>query len=128
MDPIDVIAAIGEVLSWIGFGIGIPVLLGAAIVRAVDGQWIPIEIAVVETGGERLARWFADDDFRERPLAPSEEHLVEGWHDGFVSSRRPAKARFADAPSGAGLASTAGRLLTAVGVLGFLASWLPALG
>lgn len=127
MNAVDIIARIGEVLSWFGLGLGIPLLLGAAVRHGIDGSWIPIEIAVVESGGVRLARWFAGGDFREHRLTSLETGLGGGWHRGFVSSRRSGRIRFVDAPNGTSAAATIGRLLTAVGVVGFLVSWLPAL-
>lgn len=125
MNPLDVVATIGEVFAWIGLALGVPLLLAGAALRAVHGAWEPVEIAIVTLGGERRARWFTAGDFRERRLRPGESGLADGWHEGFVSTRRPGSARFGSAPAGARLCTSMGWLFATVGLVGFLASWLP---
>ena len=39
MTPLETLAMIGEIFSWIGLGIGLPLLLLALAVRAADGPW-----------------------------------------------------------------------------------------
>lgn len=73
MEALDVIAVIGEVFSWLGLLLGIPLLVLALVVR-----------------------------------------LALGMHDVVV-------------PPAVRVMLTLGIVLTAVGVLGFLASWLPIL-
>ncbi|WP_300266564.1 hypothetical protein [Microbacterium sp.] len=68
MQPIDVLAAVGEVLSWIGLGIGLPLLVLGAMVALAEGRWESTDVAVIERDDVRTARWFAGGDFHERPL------------------------------------------------------------
>lgn len=127
MTPLDSLALIGEILSWIGLGLGLPLLLAAVVIRAGSGDWEPVEIAVIRTDGVLRARWFAGGDFRERPLRAAESGIGEGWHAGYVSSRRPGRVRFVEPPPTARICSLTGGILSGAGVLGFIVSWLPAL-
>lgn len=65
MQPLETFALVGEVLSWIGLGIGAPLLAAGLLVRSVTGAWLDIEIAVIERYGSLYARWFAGGDFQE---------------------------------------------------------------
>lgn len=125
MTPLETLAMIGEIFSWIGLGIGLPLLLLALAVRAADGPWEAVEIAVVRDDSGLSARWFAGEDFRERGLRHDEAGLGEGWHRGWVSSRRPWRARFSGPPATERICSVLGGMLTGVGILGFAVSWLP---
>ena len=69
-------------------GLGIPLLLLALLIRTVEGAWLEIEIAVIERDGQRLARWFAGEDFRERRLRRDEPSDL-GWTVGVVSANQP---------------------------------------
>ncbi|RGE23726.1 hypothetical protein [Leucobacter sp. wl10] len=124
--PLDVLALIGEIVSWIGFGAGVPLLLSGWTLRFSDGTWEPVEIAVVRAGDALRARWFAGGDFRERRLRRGEAHLGEGWHRGYASSRRPDRLRFVEPPATARVCLAAGWALMAAGLIGLVASWIPA--
>lgn len=124
MHPLDTLALVGEVLSWIGLGIGLPLLLVAMLVRVVEGPWLPIEIAVVERDGALLARWFAGDHFRERRLRRSEPPTV-GWTTGVVSGNDPMRARIGEPPHFRRVVRTLGIVFTAVGALGLIVSLVP---
>ncbi|MBT2484073.1 MULTISPECIES: hypothetical protein [unclassified Microbacterium] len=128
MQAVDALSLVGEVLSWFGLGIGIPALLFAAVVGALDGRWDEIEIAVVDRDGYSLARWFAQGDFHERPLRRSESPYAEpGWHAGFVSSNDPQRARLGEPPHLRRVLVTLGIVFCSVGVLGLIASLMPLL-
>ncbi|NKF33531.1 hypothetical protein HER21_44710, partial [Pseudomonas sp. BGM005] len=89
-DALETLALVGEVLSWVGLGIGLPLLLLAMLIRAIQGPWHRIEIAIVEREGSPFARWFAGGDFHERPLKRGESLIPhEGWAHGFVSANDP---------------------------------------
>lgn len=124
MQPLDTLALVAEVLSWIGMGIGLPLLIVAMLVRLAEGPWLPIEIAVVERDGELLARWFAGDDFRERMLRRGEP-ATAGWTTGVVSTNDPTRARIGDPPHFRRVARTLGIVFTGVGVLGLIVSLVP---
>ena len=124
MQPIDIVAAVGEVLSWIGLGIGVPLLALAAMVALAEGRWEPTDIAIIERDGVTIARWFAGGDFYERPLTAHED-AGDGWRRGFVSVRIPSHARMTP-PVARRLFTTLGVIFTVVGLVGFVLSLLPA--
>ncbi|MGO2682745.1 hypothetical protein [Microbacterium sp.] len=125
MDLIDAFSVVGEVVSWIGLGIGIPLLVIAGMIALAEGRWERVEIAVIERGGETIVRWFAAGDFHERPLAARED-AGDGWHHGFVSVRDPNHARL-NPPVMRRLFLTLGIVFTALGTIGFVVSMIPAL-
>lgn len=124
MQPIDAIAIVGEVLSWIGLGVGLPILVVAGMVRLAEGRWEPVEIAIVERAGEQFARWFAGGDFHERPLA-ARERADDDWHHGVVSARDAGYVRL-DPPMLLRTLLTLGAVFVAVGVIGAILALLPA--
>ena len=126
MQPLDTLALIGEVLSWIGLGIGVPLLIVAALVRLAEGPWRDIEIAVVDRDGSSFARWFAGNDFHERPLRRGESGFADaGWGQGVVNANNPARVRFGEPPHLPRVARTLGTVFTGVGILGLIGSVLP---
>lgn len=124
MTPIDALAVVGEVLSWVGLGVGIPLLVIAGMVALAEGRWERIDIAVIERDGVPIARWFAAGDFHERPLT-SRERIADDWHQGFVSSRDPRNARL-HPPSARRMLFALGAVFTGIGVIGFVVSMIPA--
>ncbi|MGY1552122.1 hypothetical protein ACW5CM_10110 [Microbacterium sp. A588] len=124
MSPLDALAAVGEVLSWIGLGAGIPLLIVAGMIALAEGRWEPVDIAVIERDGEAIARWFAGGDFRERPLT-QRENVADGWHEGFVSVRSPGHVRMT-APMLRRLLATLGIVFAGVGIIGLVVSMIPA--
>lgn len=129
MDAIDALGTIGEVLSWFGFGIGLPALLVALLVKAGDGRWVPVEIVLVEEGARVRARWYAADDFRERLLTPHEALLWRGREtaDAFIAERHPQRMRPEPRRPVLHAVYVAGFALTAIGVVSTILSFLPLL-
>jgi len=126
MDALETLALVGEVLSWVGLGIGLPLLLLAMLIRAIEGPWHRIEIAIVEREGSSFARWFAGGEFRERPLTHGESVIAhEGWTPGVVSARDPSHARVGDPPHLRRVVMTLGIVFAGVGVIGLVGSLLP---
>lgn len=126
MDAVDTLALVGEVLSWVGLGLGLPLLLLATLIRAVEGPWRSIEIAIVERDGSVFARWFAGGDFHERPLRRDEFATPdEGWAAGVVSANDPARARVGDPPHMRRVIMTLGSVFVGVGAIGLVGSLLP---
>lgn len=124
MHLIDILALVGEVVSWIGLGIGVPLLLLAGMIALAEGRWDSVDIAVIDRAGTAIVRWFAASDFHERPLA-AREHAEEGWHRGFVSARDPSHARL-DPPVVRKTCLVLGGVFTGLGAVGFVLSLLPA--
>lgn len=126
MPSLDTLALIGEVLSWIGLGIGLPLLLVALVVRLAEGEWREIDIAVIDRDGTPTARWFAGGDFHERPLRRDEVGLADdGWGTGFVSAHDPSRARLGEPPHLRRVLRTLGIVFSGVGLLGLIGSLLP---
>ncbi len=77
------IAAITEILMWVGLGTA--ALFGAAalVLRLADGTWVPIRAVIIAaddlTGRpERVVRWFGEDGVHEAPLTPQFEAAAVG--------------------------------------------------
>jgi len=124
VQPIDALAAVGEVLSWIGLGLGIPLLVIAGMVALAEGRWDRVDIALIDRDGVAIARWFAGGDFHERPVT-ARETAYEDWHRGFVSARNPSHARL-HPPVLRRLFTTLGVVFTAIGIVGAIVSLIPA--
>lgn len=124
MEPIDTLAIVGEVLSWIGLCIGIPLLVIGGMVALTEGRWERVDIAIIDRDGGHFARWFTGGDFHERPLSLRERADAD-WHRGYVSSRNPEHARLRP-PVGRRLLLTLGAVFAAIGLIGFIVSFLPA--
>lgn len=126
MQLLDTLAIVGEVLSWIGLGVGLPLLAVAVMIRLVEGDWLPVEVAVVERDGQFIVRWFAGGDFHERMLRRTESSTSDdGWADGFVSANDPSRVRVGEPPHLRRVLRTVGIVFVAVGILGLIISLLP---
>lgn len=123
MTPIDTFAIVGEVLSWIGLGVGLPLLMIALMVALVEGRWERVDLVVIEREGTTVIRWFAGGDFHERALAPR-ERTSEEWHEGYLRERDPEQLRL-QPPILRCLFFTIGGIFTGVGAVGFIISMLP---
>ncbi|MEZ5089018.1 MAG: hypothetical protein R2719_04405 [Micropruina sp.] len=125
---LDSIALLGEVLSWIGLGIGVPVLILARIVRASESRWREIDIVVVDEDGTPLARWFTAGELHQRPLRRSEAGRIgKGWHPGQVDTGDTDRIRFGSRLIVGPTLWTLSIIFVATGLIGFAASWLPVL-
>ncbi|MGM7699645.1 hypothetical protein [Microbacterium sp. A84] len=123
MQMIDTLAVVGEVLSWIGLGIGIPLLVIAGMIALAEGRWESVDMAVIDRDGVVTARWFAGGEFHERPLT-SHEHVEDDWHRGFVSVRNSSHAR-THPPMLRRFFLTLGTVFTAIGAIGLIVSFIP---
>lgn len=97
MDAIDALGTIAEIISWIGLGVGVPLLVIVLLVKVHDGRWLPLEVVILEEeDGRARARWFTAGGFRERPLRADESHHWLGREeaDAFISERHPDLMRF----------------------------------
>ncbi len=124
VQTLDILGVVGEAMSWIGLGVGIPLLIVAGMVALAEGRWERVDIAVIERDGVPFARWFARGDFHERPLRGSES-TADDWHSGYVSTRNPENARI-HPPMAKRVLLTLGIIFAVVGVIGSVVSFLPA--
>ncbi|UOQ59493.1 hypothetical protein MUN76_10555 [Leucobacter rhizosphaerae] len=128
MSVVDTLGMVGEILSWIGLGIGLPLWIVALLVRAGDGRWLPVDVVVVPEGDRILARWFAAGETHERPLTAREFHGADRSMEprtGFVSEKRPSRLRFEARRPVVHECFVIGFTLTIIGVLSLLLSFLP---
>lgn len=129
VDAIDALGTIGEVLSWLGLGIGLPALLFGLLVKAGDGRWVPVEIVLVAEGSRIRARWYAANGFWERLLTADETLLWRGREtaEAFISERHPRRMRPEPRRPVVHAVYVAGITLSIVGIVCLLLSFLPVL-
>lgn len=126
MNAVDTLGMIGELLSWIGFGTGLPIFFVTSAVQFRDGNWLPCDVVIVERHGRRIGRWYAEAAFHERELFDSETPEVE--HEvarGFVSEKHPETMRFEPRRSLNHAMHVLALTLLAVGCVGLIVSYLP---
>jgi len=71
------IGLILELLTWVGFGIGVLLLVGYLIARAARAAWVETDAVVVAEGSELRLRWLSDDrELFERLVDPDERALI----------------------------------------------------
>lgn len=122
----EALGLVSEVLTFVGVGIGSPLLLYGWLRRRLDGRRVPVEVVIIYDEDGARVRWFAEDDFYERTLQPRERAVVEGEQHriGFVSDRDPSSMYWDPRSSIATVSLALGSVLVGVGVLGFVASLL----
>ena len=71
------IGLILELLTWVGFGIGVLLLVGYLIARAARAAWVETDAVVVAEGSELRLRWLSDDrELFDRLVEPEERALI----------------------------------------------------
>lgn len=117
----------GELLSWIGLVLGVPLLMVGLILRSAERALIPIEIVIVRGAHEPLARWFAQGDFHERPLDAAERAHYAGKDvcTGYVNRRDATQMRLEHRTPATRICLALGATFTVVGVTGLVLSVLP---
>ncbi|WP_127792155.1 hypothetical protein [Agromyces sp. LHK192] len=134
MTALEILSVAVEVLSWIGLGVGVPLLIAALIARAVDASRDEVDVVVlhpeVAEGAERMPgqgrpvlRWFAGDELHERPVEPGELDEIDD-HDGAVGYARGGDLRFHRRGSAAKVLTTLAVVLLGVGSLSLIASFV----
>jgi len=122
----DALVLVADMLSWIGLGIGLPLLLLGLLFALVEGPWLRVEIVITERDSVSIAHWFAGGHARARPLRRGESGYVGvGSCMGVVSSHNPGRVRLGEPPQLRRVLLTLGTVFFSVGVLGFVGSLLP---
>ncbi len=123
---LDSVAIVGEVMSWIGLGVGLPMMVFVRVLRATKRAWRTVDILVIRQEEQLTARWFANGSIHERPLRAREAYRIrEGWHDGQVSLRDPNRMQLASWSTLGPTLSTLGWTFVGAGAIGLAVSWLP---
>ena len=129
MNGLEGIGVAGDLLSWIGLGLGVPLLLVGTFLRAQDVALLPVEIVIVRGPHEPLARWYAGDAIHERTLDPTERSHYAGKDTctGYISPRIPSRMRLERHRQVTRSCRALGTTLTVIGLVGFVLSILPVL-
>lgn len=96
MSFFEIVGIIGDLLSLIGLGCGIPLSLIGALVHSADKKMLPTEVVTTgEVKASPLLRWYASGDFHERPMRASERDYFQDqeYRIGYVKPRHPETMR-----------------------------------
>lgn len=90
----QVIDALAEIFSWVGFGLG-ALLAGVALIMYLfDGTWVPVKAVIEESPHGRVARWFDDEGgVGEAHLSHEQEHEIGDADMADVFVRRGSRNR-----------------------------------
>ena len=90
----QVIDALAEIFSWVGFGLG-ALLAGIALIMYLfDGTWVPVKAVIEESPHGRVARWFDDEGgVGEAHLSHEQEHEIGDADMADVFVRRGSRNR-----------------------------------
>ncbi|GAA4480900.1 hypothetical protein GCM10023190_26210 [Enteractinococcus fodinae] len=121
---------IGDLLSLVGLGLGLPVYLIGALLYSADKKMVPTEVVTVYDESSTKLRWYAAGDIYERPVRPDEHDYLRDrdYRVGFVKPRHPAIMRLEPQRQITSICLTLGKTLVIIGLAGFLASLLPLFG
>ncbi|MEW1980873.1 hypothetical protein AB0333_08090 [Citricoccus sp. NPDC079358] len=127
MNGLEGAGVAGDLISWIGLLLGLPVLLVGLLLRAREKGLVPTEVVLVADGGMLWARWFSAGEFQERPLSGTERAHLAGQDvcRGYVSRRDPSGVRFERRTSATSVCLALGYTFVGLGVCGFVLSLLP---
>lgn len=117
----------GELLSWIGFLLGVPLLLVGSALRSAERALVAIEIVIVQDGYTPWARWFGDGDFHQRPLRLEEFVKLAGKVSctGYINPRDPSQMRLERHRQATRACRAMGTAFVVIGLAGFILSILP---
>ncbi|GAA1966047.1 hypothetical protein [Microbacterium deminutum] len=81
--------AVLEIFSWVGFGLGVLLVLLALVLRLADGTWMPARAVIEVVEGGRLVRWFDEDgEVNEAHLTHEQDQALAGKGMADIFSRR----------------------------------------
>lgn len=117
----------GELISWFGLGLGLPVLFIALSGKAHDGGWDEVLLNVIPGHVPPRITWIRHGRAFERSLDPSEVTLLtaESTLNAYVSHRNPEIVRLHPYRAGIRAIQVAGTALTVGGAVGLVLSFLP---
>ena len=130
MSFIEIMGIIGDLLSLLGLGLGIPLYLVGLLLYSTDKKMLVTEVVTTDDGGVPQLRWFAAGNFYERTMRPEEADYftAQDYCEGYVRPRRPGIMRLEPQRQITRLCRVMGTTLVAIGLVGILASLLPLLG
>jgi hypothetical protein len=127
---LEIVGLIGDLLSLIGLGFGLPLYFVGALLHAADKKMIPTEVVTTgDANASPLLRWYASGDFYERPMRTIERDYFkeQEYRVGYVKPRHPETMRLEPQRQSTRIFRVLGTTLVVVGLVGLLASFLPLL-
>lgn len=128
MSVVDTIGIIGELLSWVGAIAGVPFLIAALVIRAVEGPRLPTNVTIIEDLDHcKVAQWAVEGCTYSRPLtvedSPSDLHATS--ITGYFRVRHPHLLDMHKRSHRERVCLTLAATLLSVAVAGFLVSLAP---
>lgn len=126
---LEVVAVVGELLSWIALAGAAVLGMGLLIVRAGRGPWVPTDVVIDDEHTPATAYWIVDEQVYHRQLDEHETgmHSTAPIRGGTMRQRAPEHLRLDPRVSGERHAGRLALLLLGVAALSLVASALPAL-
>lgn len=126
---LEIMGIIGDLLSLLGLGLGIPLYLVGLLLYSTDKKMVATEVVPTNDGGVPQLRWYAAGDIYERPMRPEEADYFtdQDYCEGYVKPRRPGIMRLEPQRQSTRICRVMGTTLVVIGLVGFLASFLPLL-
>lgn len=128
MQLIDGVGLVGEIIAWVGFIVGLPLLGIALLTRSVQGPYTRTPLAILDDLEDRpMALWSFGGRTCTRSLTSSEaRHLADlAQPVGYVSNRDPERMRVEARSAGERASLTISFVMLGAAVIGFVASLLP---
>ncbi|RLP67642.1 hypothetical protein D9V30_13490 [Mycetocola reblochoni] len=128
MSVVDTIGIIGELLSWVGAFAGVPFLIAALVIHAVEGPRLPTNVTIIEDLDHRkVAQWAVEERTYSRPLTvedgPADPHSTSVT--GYFRVRHPHLLDIYKRSHRERVCLALAATLLSVAVAGFLASLAP---
>ncbi|TDP90138.1 hypothetical protein EDF62_2703 [Leucobacter luti] len=93
MSVVDTIGIIGELLSWVGAFAGVPFLIAALVIHAVEGPRLPTNVTIIEDLDHRkVAQWAVEERTYSRPLTVEDGPADPAFNFGHRVFQSPASA------------------------------------
>jgi hypothetical protein len=125
---IEDLAVAADVLSWVGPGIGLPLLVLGMILRSTDRRLVPTQIVVMGQRHQPRVRWFAAEDIYERRLRVPERARLAGRDHAvaYVSPDKPTLMSLGRRRPITSVCLSLGATLVIIGVCGLVFSLIQA--